>query len=454
MEHSIEHKHKIRVALLAENYQRTFTASVAFLLLNMTLMTYNFESSIVRKPMVIFGALIAGIALVRGTIAYLGLNKKISQHTGLPYIHFLTVVSSLLWGGAFSLEALHASADGLQEMVPLMLMLGLASAAPTSLIAMPRLQTLFFTAVLLGPASSYFYRISAGTLPGQLSVLPVLLLLAFFYFMSASRNVRKMLILNIKNTFKLQSEKDKLKSNAEVRLRQAEKLSSLGEMAGGIAHEINSPLTLIQGYCCQMQKLLSQEPINQTRANEVISKIENTTVRISKIVRGLKNLSRDGSADPFELGSINELIQDTLSFCNDRIRAQGITLTYSPPTQDLFFEGRATELSQVVLNILNNAVDAIEKFDDKWINISIEDKNPWIEIRLLDCGPGIPPHVVSKLFEPFFTTKGIGKGTGLGLSISATIIKNHHGQLSLDTESKNTCFVIRLPKKEPQSVAA
>jgi hypothetical protein len=88
MEHSIEHKHKIRVALLAENYQRTFTASVAFLLLGVTLMTYNFESSLVRNPMVIFGALIAGIALVRGTIAYLGLNKKISQHTGLPIFTF------------------------------------------------------------------------------------------------------------------------------------------------------------------------------------------------------------------------------------------------------------------------------------------------------------------------------------------------------------------------------
>ncbi len=466
---------------MTENFQRGFTASVAFLFLGTTLMTYEFETSAIRQNMVIFGALIAIMALVRGTICYLAIHKKISQAAALPYVQVLSIISGLLWGAVFTIEALNSSNDGIQEMVPLLLMLGLASAAPTSLIASPKVQTFFFSCVLLGPAFAYFYRISNGTLPGQFSVVPVLMVLAFAYFISASQNVRKMFVLSIKNTYKLQAEKEKLKANTEVRLRQAEKLSSLGEMAGGIAHEINGPLTLIQGYCTQIQKTLAKEPglqaiakepgfqamekesspqvvteqqVRQARVVEFVSKIENTTVRIAKIVRGLKNLSRDGSADPFETGNIHDLIQDTLSFCNDRIRSQGIALTYSPPSHDLFFEGRATELSQVILNILNNAVDAIEHMDDKWIKISVEDKNPWIEIRLVDCGGGIPASALGKLFDPFFTTKGIGKGTGLGLSISSSIIKNHRGELTVDTEVKNTCFVIRLPMKMSHQSAA
>ncbi len=450
----MEYPNSIRVALLKENYQRTFTASVAFFFLGITLAVYEFDSIVVRQPMVIFGSLIVGIALMRGTIAYLGLRKKISQNSGLPFIHFFTILSSLLWGSALSLEVWHSNADGIQEIVPLMLMLGLASAAPTSLVAMPRLQILFFVSVLLGPASSYFFRILEGTLPNQSSVAPVLLILAFAYFLAASRNVRKMMILNLRNTYKLQAEKEKLRLNTEVRLAQAEKLSSLGEMAGGIAHEINSPLTLLQAYCSQINKNLDQETFQPTRVREIVAKIEKTTLRISKIVRGLKNLSRDGSSDPFEFGIIHELIQDTLSFCTDRITQQGIALSYSPPAQTLYFEGRITELSQVLLNLLNNAVDAIEKIDDKWINISVEDNHPWIEIRVRDCGSGIPPEVVSKIFDPFFTTKGVGKGTGLGLSIAANIIKNHHGELSVDRENRNTCFVIRLPKKVPLSQVA
>ena len=116
-----------------------------------------------------------------------------------------------------------------------------------------------------------------------------------------------------------------------------------------------------------------------------------------------------------------------------------------PIDETLVFQGRGTEISQVLVNLLNNADDAISKMPEKWIKLSVQNRSDWLEIRVTDSGHGIPPGDQKKLFQPFFTTKEIGKGTGLGLSISHGIVKNHGGELTLDTTSPNTCFVVRLP---------
>ncbi|MEK6579858.1 MAG: HAMP domain-containing sensor histidine kinase, partial [Bdellovibrionota bacterium] len=113
----------------------------------------------------------------------------------------------------------------------------------------------------------------------------------------------------------------------------------------------------------------------------------------------------------------------------------------------LAIQGRQTQLSQVLLNLFNNAYDAVQTLTDKWIKIKVADTDQWVEIWVTDSGPGISSEVVSKMFQPFFTTKGVGKGTGLGLSISKKIIETHGGTLNVEMESPNTCFRITLPKR-------
>jgi signal transduction histidine kinase len=103
------------------------------------------------------------------------------------------------------------------------------------------------------------------------------------------------------------------------------------------------------------------------------------------------------------------------------------------------------EISQTLLNLLNNAFDVIEKLEERWIRIQIDKKDDYLTMSVINSGPKIPDAVVEKIFQPFFTTKGVGKGTGLGLSISKNIIERHNGTLSVDNSCQNTKFDIRIP---------
>lgn len=226
------------------------------------------------------------------------------------------------------------------------------------------------------------------------------------------------------------------------------KMSALGEMAAGIAHEINNPLSIIKIISGQIRDILDEQIPDRTLLQEMAIKIETTTDRIAKIILGLKCFSRDGSKDQNKKVNIHNLIDDTLSFCSERFYAHGMTLIIDNFDHDLSFEGRATEISQVLLNILNNAHDVILLEPEKWVRVSVVDLQDWIEIRIKDSGKGISEDLQKKIFQPFFTTKELGKGTGLGLSISMRIVQAHRGILTLDKEESNTCFVIRLPKKQ------
>jgi len=231
-------------------------------------------------------------------------------------------------------------------------------------------------------------------------------------------------------------------------------MSALGEMAGGVAHEINNPLAVIKNISGQLQEVLDDDPLDISLIKDMASQVENTTNRIAKIVQGLRSFSRDGSKDPFHMVNIQRLVEETLSFCNERFKNDGTQILVEDFDKNLCFDGRATEVSQVLLNLLNNAHDAITGFKEKWIKISVVDQSNWMNIQVTDCGGGIPIEVREKIFQPFFTTKDIGKGTGMGLSISVGIIKGHNGELKLDTQCPNTRFVIRLPKKQSVASAA
>jgi C4-dicarboxylate-specific signal transduction histidine kinase len=177
-----------------------------------------------------------------------------------------------------------------------------------------------------------------------------------------------------------------------------------------------------------------------------LDKMQLTADRMAKIIKGLKTLSRNSTADPYEKISIQKIVSESLEFCMDRLKERGIELKLIN-NLDVQVSCREVQLSQVVINLVNNSSDAILDLESKWIEIEVvknEEKNT-ISVIITDSGNGIPLEIANKLMTPFFSTKGVGKGTGLGLSISRKILKEHGGEIRLDQSYHHTRFIIELP---------
>lgn len=239
---------------------------------------------------------------------------------------------------------------------------------------------------------------------------------------------------------------------AKQRLREQEgkaiytaKLASLGEMAAGIAHEVNNPLTIIQGASGILKHLLEQTPLDVIKIKSMADKVIETSERIGKTVRSLKAISRNGENDPSELFSIRLVIDQCLNISGQRLKQYNIELKRSENNEDIKLFGREVQISQVLINLLNNAIDAILLQPEKWIEIKVELENQFVSIKVIDSGPGIPKKIQQRIMEPFFTTKDVNQGTGLGLSISKNIIQGHGGEFSFCPDEPFTTFLIKLP---------
>lgn len=229
-----------------------------------------------------------------------------------------------------------------------------------------------------------------------------------------------------------------------ARTIHASKMASLGEMAGSIAHEINNPLAIIAGKAYQLKAAAESGKLDLTSVAQIAGKIEETGFRISKIIQGLRSFSRKGEQDPFARASLRTIVDDTLELCRQRFQAHGIRLDVKAANTEI--ECRAVQISQVLLNLLNNAFDATERLGDRWVEIETREvPGKFVEILVTDSGTGIPAALREKIMLPFFTTKKGTRGTGLGLSISQSIIVDHGGELTVDETCPNTRFKIRLP---------
>lgn len=235
------------------------------------------------------------------------------------------------------------------------------------------------------------------------------------------------------------------RKETELHLRQASKLTALGEMAGGIAHEINNPLSILKGFIDLMRRQILRGEVDLPTFQTYMERSYTTVDRISQIVKGMKRIARDSSHDVLRPYGMNAILDDALDFVQEKFRDSGVGLIVNRLEADQMIMCRSVEISQVLLNLLTNAFQALENQDTAVVKVNCTVSNGNGRISVEDNGPGIKADILDKIFQPFFTTKDIGKGTGLGLSISRRIIDGHGGKLYLDKESKNTSFVIELP---------
>lgn len=231
-----------------------------------------------------------------------------------------------------------------------------------------------------------------------------------------------------------------------LQLFHAARMSTLGEMAGGIAHEVNNPVAVIQLRASQALRFLQQKPDDITKLTEFLEAIKRTASHIEKVVRGLRSFSRSGLSDPFEKVSVKTIIEDTLGLCEEQLRHAHVELQVDAFDKSLAVECRAIQISQILLNLISNARAAVEALPERWIRIAVEDRGERLIVSVTDSGRGISSTVAKKVFEPFYTTKREELGTGIGLSISQNLAKHHGGSLFIDRESPHTRFVLELPK--------
>lgn len=232
---------------------------------------------------------------------------------------------------------------------------------------------------------------------------------------------------------------------SHVQLTLNARITSMFTIAGGVAHEINNPLGIVIARLQSLQKKINSESFDKNQATDIIQKTIKTSYRIAKIVTGLKALASPTDDYPLVSVSINEIIEETLASFGEDYKKLNIRLIVDD-IPDVKITCKKIQIQQIILNLLENAADAVSDTDDKWIRISFRNEQNSISVAIYDSGVITSSETRQRMMEPFYTTKEVGKGVGLGLSISKAIIESHNGELFLDPKSLNTCFIIQLKK--------
>lgn len=222
------------------------------------------------------------------------------------------------------------------------------------------------------------------------------------------------------------------------------RLASLGEFSAGMAHEINNPLTVISG-TARILLLYVEKGLLDAKYAEQINKILQMSHRIEMIIKSLRTFARDGKNDEMSQFSTDKFLNDISTLTKIKLEKNHIRFEVINNSTVPSIFGQEVPLSQVIINLINNAADAVIELDEKWVRLEMVIENKNIIFKVTDSGKGIPPEIREKMMHPFFTTKDVGKGTGLGLSISEGIMKQHNGQLRYNDESINTQFILSLP---------
>lgn len=231
----------------------------------------------------------------------------------------------------------------------------------------------------------------------------------------------------------------------ESSLTRSFKMATLGAVSGCIAHEIKNPLSIIAGKSACLLTRIESGKLSPSKLKDDLVCIEKTAQQMVRIVNGIGTLSHDDNLEPLTEVSIASVLGDTLELCQIQIKRSKIAIKTSG---DLNFslQCRPVQISQILLNLVCNSIDAIENFLEKWIVIEVVNQAEQVVISVTDSGNGISSEILERIMDPFFTTKAVGKGTGLGLSISKKLVESNNGTIEYDRECPNTRFRIKLPK--------
>ncbi|MBS1982530.1 MAG: hypothetical protein JST16_00045 [Bdellovibrionales bacterium] len=231
------------------------------------------------------------------------------------------------------------------------------------------------------------------------------------------------------------------------------KMSSLGEMTAGVAHEINNSIAIILGRVSQLRSLVDHQSVTPERVGEIAEKIDKTCMRVSKFISNLRSYARNDRTEEFAKTSVQKVISEAHALCEDRFKNRGIEFrTQTEPSAQIYCQN--SQICQVILSLLNNSFDAICTLPEKWVEIESRQTNGQVEILVTDSGPRIDNELALKIHQPYFTTKEKVKTVGLSLEISRNILRRHGGSLRIDTQCPHARFIVCLPLAQESASSA
>jgi histidine kinase len=243
----------------------------------------------------------------------------------------------------------------------------------------------------------------------------------------------------------------------EQQLIQASKMATLGEMATGVAHELNQPLSVIKtASSFSIKKIEKDEPVETDILLNILFKIDSNVDRATRIINHMRQFARKSDM-ALEKVDVNDVLKKAFEIFSQQLKLRGIDVQWSIEKNLPKINADPSRLEQVFINLLLNARDAIE---EKWNQLAAKQENKKIRLKTMhnnqtvicevcDTGIGVPEAIADKIFEPFFTTKEVGSGTGLGLSISYGIIKDCGGSIQVGSNKpEGACFILKFPIPE------
>lgn len=229
------------------------------------------------------------------------------------------------------------------------------------------------------------------------------------------------------------------------------RLSTLGMMSAELAHEINTPLMVIDGRLRILQNELQQTNHASEKMHKNLEIIKRNSNRIQGIIKSFKTMSKSGENDVFEPIELEILFEEVEDLVLPKLTDEHIKFTRGEIDSEFWIEARRVQIVQVLTNLINNSMDAIKRHENPWIKIDSEIKDDQIIICVTDSGPGISTEHVENIFDPFYSTKVSAEGTGLGLSISKKIMKEHGGDLIYNLDNPNTQFILTFKYKKART---
>ncbi len=244
--------------------------------------------------------------------------------------------------------------------------------------------------------------------------------------------------------------KNDLEQLGSMLIKQS-RLATLGQMNAEIIHEINNPLAVLQAGLSLLKIRVDKPEFTLEYLKEVLDKLLRNTERISSIIYHVRKFSRSTEQEDVESSILNDLIESSIYYCEQRFRSLNVKFEKPIVPLDWKVNCRSVQVSQVLINLLNNAVDAAVNTDDPWVKMIVNQEGGWTMIQVMDSGRGISEKLLNRLFEPFFTTKSKNGGTGLGLSISRNLLEANGGLLEYAEIDGHTTFVVKLSSSVQQA---